>query len=327
MNLRFYCMNGKINYKVSVRCMTYNQSQYIQDTLNGFCMQKTNFHYVCTIVDDASTDGEQEIIKGYFENNFDVNDKNVSYHELRDYGSVYFARHLENRNCYFALLFLKRNHYQYGMSKLPYLKEWIDDVPYLAICEGDDYWCDPLKLQKQYDLMELHPEYSLCHHDYKILEESELKNRLVEIPHTQNLPSLAEFNNVASLTMFFRNYNESWIPEGFPFKYPVYQHFLNLRLAEHGDVIYINEPMAVYRVNQGGINSMKPPRVKFTMAMGNLENMIDWYTEGYPRPDVVAALKTRAKIIWKNFIKQSIKHCQFGDALFMWKWFKKLQNK
>lgn len=57
--------------------------------------------------------------------------------------------------------------------------------------------------------------------------------------------------------------------------------------------------MVVYRVNPGGINSMKKPRVKFTMAMGNLENMIDWYTEGYPRPDVVAALKTRANIMGK----------------------------
>lgn len=70
-------MNGKISYKVSVRCMTYNQSQYIQDTLNGFCMQQTNFPYVCTIVDDASTDGEQDIIKGYFENNFDINDLSI----------------------------------------------------------------------------------------------------------------------------------------------------------------------------------------------------------------------------------------------------------
>ena len=52
-------------FKVFVRCMTYNQSKYIVETMNGFTMQQTDFPFVCCIVDDSSTDGEQKIISKY----------------------------------------------------------------------------------------------------------------------------------------------------------------------------------------------------------------------------------------------------------------------
>ena len=54
-----------IDFKVCVRCMTYNQASYIEDALNGFCIQQTSFPFVCCILDDASTDGEPEVIKKY----------------------------------------------------------------------------------------------------------------------------------------------------------------------------------------------------------------------------------------------------------------------
>ena len=61
-----------MNFFVRVTCMTYNQSTYITDAMNGFCMQQTNFPFVCTIMDDASTDGEQNVIKQYFRENFEI---------------------------------------------------------------------------------------------------------------------------------------------------------------------------------------------------------------------------------------------------------------
>lgn len=314
-------MNGKIKYKVSVRCMTYNQSQYIQDTLNGFCMQKTNFPYVCTIVDDASTDGEQNVINGYVKCNFDINSPEAVIGKDTDYGLITYVPHMTNRNCYFLVILLKENHYQIGRGRerLKYIDEWINSTPYVALCEGDDYWCDPLKLQKQYDLMESHPEYSLCHHDYKILEGSELKSRLVKIPHTHNLLSLAESNPVATPTIFFRNYNEPLIPEKFPFRYHVYLHFTILRLAEYGDVVYIDEPMAVYRVNQGGVFSQQLPRRQYLMTIGNIINMIDWYTVGVKRPDVVEILKKRARRLSIGFIKGSILRFSIHDLVTFFK--------
>lgn len=137
-----------------VRCYTFNQSRYITDALNGFVMQQTNYPFVCCIVDDASTDGEQDVIKLFVSENFDLQDYSIAYDKDADYGRVTFAQHKTNKNCFFALVYLNENHYSQRKSKLPYLAEWVDNCKYIAICEGDDYWTDPLKLQKQTDILE-----------------------------------------------------------------------------------------------------------------------------------------------------------------------------
>ena len=92
-------MKEECNYMVRVSCMTYNQSAYITDAMNGFVMQQTNFPFVCTIVDDASTDGEQEVISAFVKENFDLQDTSIAYEKDVDYGHVAFARHKTNKNC------------------------------------------------------------------------------------------------------------------------------------------------------------------------------------------------------------------------------------
>ena len=149
-------------FKVTVSCMTYNQSKYITDAMNGFTMQQTSFPFVCTIVDDASTDGEQEVIRKYVEDNFDFSEGSVAYHKETDYAHITYAQHKTNKNCYFAVLYLKENHYSQKKDKSPYLKEWRDGVEYMALCEGDDYWLLSDKLQKQYEMMERYPRMTLC---------------------------------------------------------------------------------------------------------------------------------------------------------------------
>lgn len=150
-------------YLVRAHCATYNHSMYITDALNGFVLQETKFPYVCSIIDDASTDGEQEVIKEYLQEFFDLQDSSVAYDRDTDYGHVTFAQHKTNKNCYFAVIYLKENHYSQRKSKTPYLKEWMD-TKYIALCEGDDYWTDPLKLQKQVDYMEEHEDCCMCCH-------------------------------------------------------------------------------------------------------------------------------------------------------------------
>lgn len=150
-------------YLVGVRCYTFNQSCYITDTMNGFVMQQTDFPFVCCVVDDASADGEQEVIKRYVSENFDLQDYSVAFEKDADYGHVLFAQHKTNRNCYFAVVLLKENHYSQKKSKASYLREWMD-AKYIALCEGDDYWTNPLKLQKQVDYLENHPDCSMSTH-------------------------------------------------------------------------------------------------------------------------------------------------------------------
>ena len=104
-------------FKVRVDCMTFNHSKYIKDAMNGFTMQQTDFPFVCTIVDDASTDGEQDVIRKYVEEHFDLSIDGVSYERETDYAHIIYAQHKTNKNCFFVVLFLKENHYSQNKDK------------------------------------------------------------------------------------------------------------------------------------------------------------------------------------------------------------------
>lgn len=151
-------------YKVRIVCRTFNQAQYIKDAMNGFCMQKTNFPFVAIIIDDASTDGEPKIISQYLEDHFDMG--NAQYDENDDAKRI-AAVHKGNPNCHFLVILLKYNFYSIKKAQYPLYKGWYENVPYIAWCEGDDYWTDPLKLQKQVNYLETHPECGLVHTKHK----------------------------------------------------------------------------------------------------------------------------------------------------------------
>lgn len=170
-------------YLVGVRCYTYNHALYIKEALNGFCMQETNFPYVCTIFDDASTDGEQEEIRNYLAEHFEAPFRTVD----TEYANIIFSRHKTNKNCDFIVFLLKYNHYSIKKPKLQYLSELQLDFKYVAFCEGDDYWCDTLKLQKQAEFMESHSDYVLCVHETKLIRYIDGENNKInssDLPQT-----------------------------------------------------------------------------------------------------------------------------------------------
>lgn len=150
-------------FLIRVSCMTFNHVSYIEDAMNGFCLQETSFPFVCTIVDDASTDGAQDVIKTYLQRYFDLDDESIVKRDSSNDCERIFAQHKNNKNCYFAVVFLKYNHYSIKKSKIPYFHEWLD-TKYIAICEGDDYWTSPKKLQKQVDYLEDNPDCCMCAH-------------------------------------------------------------------------------------------------------------------------------------------------------------------
>ena len=125
---------------VVIRCTTYNHEAYIRDALDGFVMQQTNFPFVAVVHDDASTDNTAAIIREYASRYPEVilpiyeTENQYSKHD----GSL---RRIMNNAC------------------------TATGAKYIALCEGDDYWTDPSKLQKQVDFLEAHPEYSLCFHN------------------------------------------------------------------------------------------------------------------------------------------------------------------
>lgn len=131
--------------KVSVYCLAYNHEKYIKDCLEGFVNQKTNFKYEVIVHDDASTDNTASIIK--------------------EYASKY-------PNIIKPIL-QKEN--QYSQSLQHIIDKFIEPAlkgKYVAICEGDDYWCDNYKLQKQVGILENHPEYVACTHQTKTVNSS-----------------------------------------------------------------------------------------------------------------------------------------------------------
>lgn len=155
-------MEQPFKYKVCTMCFTFNQSAYIEDALRGFALQNINFHAVTVVVDDASIDGEQEVIKSWVKKN--LSSYKESFWEEMSYGLLSVATLKGNPNHTFVTLLLAENHYQCGneSKKYEYILEWLNSSKYRALCEGDDYWIHPMKLQRQVAFMESHPDYSMC---------------------------------------------------------------------------------------------------------------------------------------------------------------------
>jgi glycosyltransferase involved in cell wall biosynthesis len=128
---------NNIEYKVIIICTTFNHVKYVEDAMLGFVRQKTSFPYCALMIDDFSTDGTQEII--------------------RKYESVY-------PNVVKGL-YLQRNLYNKPLEKKKYVDPWIKKTQYLAFCEGDDYWINDYKLQRQVDFLDTHPDYLLHFHN------------------------------------------------------------------------------------------------------------------------------------------------------------------
>ena len=120
---------------VSINCITFNHEKYIKEALDSFLMQKTNFEYEILIHDDASTDNTADIIRKYEKKYPDI--IKPIYQQENQYS--------KNGN-------ISKN-FQYPRAK----------GNYIAICEGDDYWTDPNKLQKQVDFLESNPDYGFVH--------------------------------------------------------------------------------------------------------------------------------------------------------------------
>ena len=191
-------------YKVCVRCFTFNQAKFIEETMNGFVMQQTNFPFVCCIVDDSSTDGEQNVIKQYMNANFAMSDSTVAYEKETDYAHILFAQHKENKSCFFAVLLLKVNLYSEEYKKFQYISEWRDSSDYEALCEGDDYWVCVNKLQMQADFLDCHPDYGLVHTDFDLVKGK--RNHKVIIHDDGNYwpYSLTEGLDIGTLTSMIR---------------------------------------------------------------------------------------------------------------------------
>lgn len=212
---------------VSICSITYNHAPYIRQCLDGFLMQKTNFKYEIIIHDDASTDGTAEIIKEYVE----------KYPDL------------------ITPIFQTENQYSKGVRGMfPKFCFPRAKGKYIALCEGDDYWTDPLKLQKQVDFLEANPEYVMCGHRLSAY----IQDKGDFVPFDTGINGAYELKDLITNERFCSTLSIVFRKSVLNLKkYLLYKKSMDISLAFHllsqGKGFCINEEMAVYRIHNGGV--------------------------------------------------------------------------
>ena len=245
-------------WMVYIQCSTFNHAPYITDAMNGFTMQQTDFPFVCAIVDDASTDGEPEVIRKYLQDNFDLEDKSVVHNEETDDYVLCFAQHKTNKNCFFTVLLLKYNHYSIKKSKEQYYSEWVNNAKYIAICEGDDYWIDRFKLSQQVQFLESHPDYVMHFHNAIVrFQDQNRSDGLISNFQSGEFCTQLLFEKwqLPTASLMFRRdiYNNPVYlnrPKGYPGDITLFY-----TLPKIGKVYGLSQCMSVYRKHDGGMSN------------------------------------------------------------------------
>ena len=257
-------MNTRMNYRLAIHCPTFNHAPYIRQCLDGFVAQKTNFPFAAIVVDDASTDNEKEVLWDYINNEFDS--ATIIEQETEDYVRV-IGTHKANQDCTFIFILLKYNHYSIKKNKSPYFKEWEDEAQYIALCEGDDYWTDPLKLQKQVDILEQHKKITMIHSGFKYLDDNSTSFRNSS-PVNSNLSifekiyNILDYNKYRIQTCTVVARADCWNKaieinrEAFNTHYFLMGDTqLWIGLLEIGDIYYLPDITSVYRINSNSATS------------------------------------------------------------------------
>ncbi|KAA0944215.1 glycosyltransferase [Sporosarcina sp. ANT_H38] len=206
---------------VSINCITFNQEHYIVDAIESFLMQKTNFIYEILIGEDCSTDSTKEIVEKYV---------------------IKFPKKIR--------LITSETNVGGRQNSIRLQRE--SKGKYIALCEGDDYWIDPYKLQKQVDYMEANPECTLCFHASEIIQAPNKRTGRFVKPYNMSKVSPTEdiivggggFCDTATL-LYPKILMEN--PPDFYLNAPVGDYPMQMFLASQGYAYYIDECMSAYR--------------------------------------------------------------------------------
>lgn len=218
--------------KVSVVCLTYNHIGFIAEALESFVRQQTNFPFEVIVHDDASTDGTTEVVK--------------------DYAARY--PHI------IRPVLQDENQWRKGKTLSKTFIYPLIQGEYVAFCEGDDYWTDPLKLQKQVDALDARPDASVCFHPVTVHWEdgsepdSEFPSKKYRFYKDElELSDLLKRNFIQTNTVMYRwRFQEEpldLIPDGIlPGDW-----FLHLLHAQKGKILFLPDNMGVYRRHKQGL--------------------------------------------------------------------------
>ena len=220
---------SKLRSVVSVCMITYNHEAYIAQAIDGILMQKTNFPIELIIGEDCSTDNTRKIVVEYAE----------KYSEI-------IRPVLPEKN-------------------LGIMKNFIETMEaargkYIALCEGDDYWTDPYKLQKQVDFLEANEEYSLCFHKVNVRYEDNLKDEgILHYFEEREYSGLEIYKEwiISTCSVVFRNYRDLQFHKSIIYG----DIYLFLLLSERGKIFGLGFDGATYRRNINGASVTVSPEL------------------------------------------------------------------
>ena len=219
---------------VSIQCLVYNHEPYLRQCLDGFVMQKTNFCFEAIVHDDVSTDGSAAIIREYAEKYPDI----------------------------IKPIYETENQYSKRDGSLFKIMNAACKGKYIAMCEGDDYWIDPLKLQKQVDILESDDSVSMVYTSFKTVDS---KGNLMLRPDYENYKKrsftgdvfyklITSGNFIMTLTTCFRKeIYENDVIKGYPV---MLDYALFLGVSSTGKAVFLPEETGCYRyVENSAMNS------------------------------------------------------------------------
>lgn len=238
---------------VSVCCITFNHAKFIAQCIEGLLIQKTTFPIEILIFDDASQDETQAILKAYS------------------------AKHPH------IITFLQTENQwvnkKYGLTDFLFPNA---KGKYIALCEGDDYWTDPYKLQKQADFLEAHPDFVLTGHDAQIIDQNGKIVQDSKLPDAYKRDASSEELKkgfwVLTLSVLVRNVEvvKKYPIEGY--KAPNGDTFLNSILGQYGGFHYMPEVNpAAYRKHHGGLWSNLERKKKLQNQNLTYEALKEYY--------------------------------------------------
>ena len=204
---------------VSICMITYNHEAFIKQAIEGVLIQKCNFSFELVIGEDYSTDKTLEICQEFSKN----------YNQIRLLPSIS------------------------NLGMMPNFIRTINECKgkYIALCEGDDYWTDPLKLQKQVDFLEANEDFAICFHPIKIWQNGKIKKDFItpEVNDVTTITDLAKGNYIHTPSVIFRNKLFDQFPNEFR-ESPAGDYFLHMLNARYGKIKKLHDIMAVYRIHE-----------------------------------------------------------------------------
>jgi len=264
---------------ISVIVLTYNHENYIKECLDGILAQLTNFEVEIIVGEDDSNDKTRKICLDYAEKH--PNKIRLIFHSEKN--KIYINNKKTGR---FNFL------YNYNISR----------GKYIALCEGDDYWTNPHKLQKQVDFLEANPDYALCFHEVQIKEEA--TGGLIEdnitrkVPDTTDIRDLARGNYIHTPSVVFRN-NFSlpdWFSECTMGDWPLY-----CVLTGNKKIKKLSDVMAVYRSHPDSMWSAKDKSSRIRNSLHTYRLVLN---SGILNPEAKAILQASVKNLQNQLPKQ-----------------------